>query len=464
MIPRRTALLGAAVVAALGSVAAFAGPGPVPTPTYGATPTLVSVPVRTSAFPVYDARGHKTGTAKWRISPAGGNCCETFITGAPTGRIYEAGGTYPWYTDDQGKHWYEVKFTVPDPAWTADNAKTVAGGEGATLIGPGGILYGVTWDPYSGDHLQSYTYTPQNRTWTVGENPVHSPVWDRPWLVYAKGPFVVNGTKVNGLLDAQGGTVNKDLENFSTDGIDYSNAHSVSNDESSEGSAGRITVPVVSNPAADWWQPNFLAADWGVLPLNAGGLLRFDGGSSCPVARINPADGNWQCGTSPAQFRGVVRQDSRGYLTEVYPLGSQQLAFATSRDGGLTWSTITLQAPAGTGATLETPNLFTVIANGKLKQAVVSSRWDDAAGNGHDIVFRIDESKSTPSLTKIYALGKGDLNTGNDVSSVTAPRFDYESIALLPNGKIAVTFDDSSCLQPTTRDPNHRSPEVAILV
>jgi len=44
------------------------------------------------------------------------------------------------------------------------------------------------------------------------------------------------------------------------------------------------------------------------------------------------------------------------------------------------------------------------------------------------------------------------------------PRFDYETIALLPNGKIAVTFDDSSCLQPTTRDPNHDSPEVAILV
>jgi hypothetical protein len=463
MISRRTALLGAAVVAALGSAAAFAGPGPTPVPTYGATPTPMPEQVRVSAFPTYDAHGHKTGTAKWRISPAGGNCCETFVTASPNGRLYEAGGTYPWYTDDQGKHWYEVKFTLPDPAYTVDGAKTVAGGEGATVIGEDGTLYGVTWDPYSGDHLQSYTYTPQNRTWTVGENPVHSGFWDRPWLVYAKGPFVVNGTKVNKLLDAQGGTVNKDLENFSTDGLDYTNVHSVSNDEAAT-PAGRISIPVVHNPAADWWQPNFLPADWAIMPLNAGGLIRYDGGSGCPIARVNPANGSWQCGTSPVRLRGVVRQDSRGYLTEVYPMGSGQLALSTSRDGGLTWSTITLTPPAGTGATLETPNLYTVVANGKLKQAVVSARWDDAGSHGHDIVFRIDESKPTPKVSKIYAVGKGDLDTGNDVTSVTQGRFDYESIALLPNGKIAVTFDDSSCFQPTTRDPNHRSPEVAILV
>jgi hypothetical protein len=461
---RRLAMLGACLTAALGSAAAFGTTAPTaPAPTYGATPTLVPVPVRVSAFPTYDAAGHKSGTAKWRISPAGGNCCETFVSGAPTGRLYESGGTYPWYTDDQGKHWYEVKFAVPDVPQTVDNAKTIAGGEGATVVGPDGTLYGVTWDPYNGDHLQAYTYTPQTRTWQVSEAPLHSPAFDRPWLAYAKGPFTVNGSKSAQLLDAQGGTLTKDIENFSPDGLDYSDARSVSNDESGE-TPTRITVPVVRNPAADWWQPDFLPGDWSVLPLNAGGLLRFGDSSSCPVARVNPADGAWQCGTTPGHFQGVVRQDSRGYLTQVYPLGNSALALATSRNGGLTWSTTTLTPPAGTGAHLETQSLYTVIANGKLKQAVVSARWDDAKNNGHDIVFRVDESAPTPKLVKTYAVGKGDINTGNDVSSVTAPRFDYETIALLPNGKIAVTFDDSSCLQPTTRDPGHRSPEVAILV
>ncbi|MDQ1697667.1 MAG: hypothetical protein QOJ03_3020, partial [Frankiaceae bacterium] len=43
-------------------------------------------------------------------------------------------------------------------------------------------------------------------------------------------------------------------------------------------------------------------------------------------------------------------------------------------------------------------------------------------------------------------------------------RFDYESVALLPDKHIAVSFDDSTCMQPTLRDSTKRSPEVAILV
>jgi hypothetical protein len=62
-----------------------------------------------------------------------------------------------------------------------------------------------------------------------------------------------------------------------------------------------------------------------------------------------------------------------------------------------------------------------------------------------------------------YLVGKGDINTANDVTGSAGYRFDYESVALFPDGRIAVTFDDSTCLQPTTRDPGHRGPEVAIL-
>ena len=162
--------------------------------------------------------------------------------------------------------------------------------------------------------------------------------------------------------------------------------------------------------------------------------------------------------------RGIVRQDSRGYLTEVYPNGTSELVLATSRDGGVHWSTTTLRPPAGVAQKLETTSLVNVIANGKLKQAVVSSRWDDAAHHGHDMVFRVDISKAKPRLDRTYLVGKGDIQTGNDVTSVTMPRFDYESVVLLPDGNIAVTFVDSTCLQPTTRDPKHDSPEVAILI
>jgi hypothetical protein len=99
-----------------------------------------------------------------------------------------------------------------------------------------------------------------------------------------------------------------------------------------------------------------------------------------------------------------------------------------------------------------------------LHQAVVSARFDDAKGNGHDMVFRVDTGRSKPRLTATYVVGKGDLNTANDVTGSAGYRYDYESVALLPDGKIAVSFDDSTCIQPTLRDSTHRSPEVAILL
>src|SRR3954452_10863353 len=203
MTGRRVAAA-AALTVSLGSASAFAGlTGPAPLPTSGATPTKVSLPVRTSSYAVYDAKGHKSGTARWRISPADGNCCETYVSSTRSGRVVESGGTYPWYTDDRGKHWYQVKFDIPDQN---DNGQAIAGGEGATVVGPHGDIYGVTWDAYSGDHFQAYRYVAQTNTWAVSEVVMKSPAYDRPWLTYAKGSFVLDGKKTTQVLVSTGGT------------------------------------------------------------------------------------------------------------------------------------------------------------------------------------------------------------------------------------------------------------------
>jgi len=459
----RLAAAGACLAVGFGTAASY-GLGPGPVPSTGATPTLVKVPVRVSAYPVYDGKGRRIGTAKWRISRAGGNCCETYVTATRTGRIVESGGTYPWYTDDQGRHWYEVKFDIPDQN---DNGPTVAGGEGASVLGPDGSVYGVTWDAYSGDHLQAYSYRPQTKAWSVSEVVMKTPFYDRPWLTYAQGPFVLNGTKVSHLLDVTGGGITKDIDTFSSDGQDYSQPSFVYGDEQTSGMGPKVRIPVTRNLAADWWQPH---PGTGTLPLSGGGVLRFNNSEDvtstkgCPVTRLNPANSAWQCVSVVGQLKGIVRQDSRGYLTEVYTTGTSSLTLATSRDGGVHWSSIALRPPAGVANRLETSSLVNVVANGQLRQAVVSSRWDDAAHHGHDIVFRVDTSQAKPRVARTYLVGKGDVQTGNDVTSVTMPRFDYESVALLPDGRIAVSFVDSTCLQPSTRDPQHDSPEVAILV
>src|SRR4051812_19396358 len=341
----------AALTVALCSATAFAGlTGPAPLPTSGATPTKVAVPVRTSSYAVYDARGHKAGTARWRISPAGGNCCETYVSSTRSGRIVESGGTYPWYTDDRGKHWYQVKFEIPDQN---DNGKAIAGGEGATVIGPHDDIYGVTWDAYSADHLQAYRYTAQTKKWDVSEVVMKTPFYDRPWLTFVRGSFTLpSGGHTRQLLDVTGGGITKDVDTFSADGLDYGDPSFFFGDEQRT-ATGRFAVKVARNRDADYWQPH---PGTGTLPLNGGGVLRFynkedvTSTRGCAVARLMP-DSVWQCVKMPAKFQGVVRQDSRGYLVEAYPApGNGSLVLATSRDGGVHWARTTLAPPRARAA------------------------------------------------------------------------------------------------------------------
>jgi hypothetical protein len=476
MHSRRGASVLAVLIASSVATLAVAGPLP-PAPVSGATPVRVTLPVTTAAYPVYGPNGRRTGSATWRTSTAGGNCCETYVSATPTGRIVESGGTYPWYTDDRGRTWYQVRFDLPDQN---DNGKLVAGGEGATVIGSGGDVYGVMWDAYSGDHLQSYRYDAQTGRWQVSEVVMKTPFYDRPWLTYARGPITLDGTRTRQVLDVTGGGITKDVDTLSADGLDYGDPSFFYYDE-------RITdpvpfrVPVVRNPDADWWQPHPGA---GTLPLSGGGVLRFatgeyyTGDRPCDVARLDPATAAWQCVTTRSRFAGVVRQDSRGFLTEVYPGPMKQpglldsgpadgphwLVLRTSRDGGLHWRTLLLRPPRGAGTMLETPEHFDVVANGRLRQAVVSARFDDAAGHGQDMVFRVSTASARPRLLATYLVGKGDVVTANDASGSAGYRFDYSSVTLLPDGTIATSFDDSTCLDPGVRDSTHRSPQVAVLL
>lgn len=463
MSRRRHVALGLVAATAIGSLSGFAAAGPVPpTPVTGATPQAVALPVHTSTYAAFDRHGRRT-SASWRISTAGGNCCETYVTATPSGRVVESGGTYPWYTSDEGRHWYEVKFDLADQN---DNGPTIAGGEGATVVGAGGNVYGVTWDAYSGDHLMAYRYTAQTNNWQVADVVMKSPFYDRPWITYAKGPFTLDGAKTKQILDSTGGGITKDVDTFSPDGLDYSDPSYFAHDEA-QSSTTNFRIKVVRNPDADWWQPY---AWTGTLPLTDGGVLRFlntddvTGDSPCDIARLDPANSTWQCVKIPGTFQpGIVRQDSRGYLTNVYSVdGGSALALATSRDGGLHWSTTKLRPPGPTRH-LETSSLFDAVANGRLGQAVVSARFDDAKGLGQDYVFRVDISHKKPAPLMTYLVGKGDLNTANNVLGSLGDRFDYASVTLLPDGRIAVSFDDSTCKQPSTRNPGHHGPQVAIL-
>lgn len=418
-------------------------------PSVVSTPTVVPFPVHNirRSYPVYGPSGRLVGHASWLVTPAGGNCCEDYVAAQPNGRLLSFGGTYPMYSNNQGRTWYEVK-----PATPLNN------GEGAIVAGPNGEIAGIGWDAYSGDHLQAFRYDPINHSWRVAEVLLKNPFFDRPWITVARGPFRINGRTYPWIYIVRGGTENKDPELLSTDGLTYTQFTSQVLDEMQSARDSHRFVPVKHDALADYWA----AHPWaGTIPLSGGGLLQItqpnDGDfASCPVSDLERSTSTWSCSafsppsistwTKTSAVCCQVRQDSRGWLSDVVPASpstSHRLLYLLSVNGGRSWSRPLALIPPK-GGTLEAGNLYNVVVNGRLGLAAVSARFDNAAGDGQDQVFVVDVAHRRPRLLYTLLLGKGDAQTANDVSGSAGDRMDYATVAILPNGRLAASFDDST--------------------
>ena len=447
---QQSALILTTIALALaGSLAGAVTPDPAPTLVTAGTVSQFAAPPIVRRYAVYDAAGKLTRTAAWRVTAAGGNCCEDYVVAEPGGRLITFGGTYPMYSDDQGLTWYEVK-----PATILNN------GEGAIVAGPDGDIAGIGWDAYSGDHLQSFHYDPSTRQWSVGEVPLKEPFFDRPWITIARGPWTINGQTYPYIWLVHGGTDIKDPELLSVDGLHYSYLSSPSLDEMSAAS-GAVSIRATRNDLADYWSPHPSA---GTVPLSGGGLLQVtqphDGDhAKCAVSQLQQQSGVWQCvpfsppgissWTSTSQVCCQLRQDSRGWLSDVVAPAEgtnktvTKLQYYLSVDAGRHWSKPAMLRPPR-GGTLEGDNFYNYVVNGRLGIAAISARFDDANQLGQDMVFVVDVSHPQPKLLYTMILGLGDLQTANDVSGAERDRFDYASVAILPNGAIAASFDDST--------------------
>lgn len=81
---------------------------------------------------------------------------------------------------------------------------------------------------------------------------------------------------------------------------------------------------------------------------------------------------------------------------------------------------------------------------GSLGLAAVSVRArDDAEGVERDFVYKFDVRGPQPALLRTYDLGLGDLVTGANGVLSTDPRFDFASIVMFPDGRVAVSFMDT---------------------
>ena len=412
--------------------------------------SVVSPPVSQASYGGVDygrrasTKDDRAMTTTWRVVEETGNCCETYLTTTSGGRLFDFGGRYVYFTDDRGLTWRRVEPLAP-----------LLNGEGAIVAAPGGDVLGVEWDAYSGDHLQFYKFEADSQQWLYTEMPVHEPFYDREWIGVAPGPITIDGQTHEYVSFVKGG-VPKEIWFYSTDGVNYTAVTSKDVGRLLSGSSVQGALPTALNAASDWIQPN---TNSGVTELGAGELLAspdFLGGWSL----LDGDTFTWSDYTFPdgSEPEGLFQVDSTGRVHNVIPSADRSaFEYRTSDDGGATWKSLTVRLPRN-----HSINEIDFRANRAAGVAAVAMRAHDAvSGNDQDLVYKLDITGVGSRLTRLYEIGLGDMSA---VAGVGNPvRFDFESVTVFADGRVAVSFLDSTT---TMHHPIHGTegpaPAVAI--
>jgi hypothetical protein len=82
-------------------------------------------------------------------------------------------------------------------------------------------------------------------------------------------------------------------------------------------------------------------------------------------------------------------------------------------------------------------------------------------GNDQDFAYKLNIATSQPSLVRRYTIGKGD--TGSAAGVGNSVRMDFQTIAILPDGRLALSFLDSTTHYPSpTTGAEQTRPALAI--
>jgi hypothetical protein len=406
-----------------------------------ATVVDITRPVSTASYATVDYSKHKTGKTTWRAVQGTGNCCENYLTVTKAGRLLDFGGTYVDFSDDRGLHWKQVQPATP-----------LVNGEGTLDLAPNGDVIAIGWDPYSGDHLQAFKYEAFSGKWWWMEQPLHTPFYDREWVTVVPGPFSIDGSTYPYVSFLKGGYPLKEAWLYSTDGLQYTNVSSKFVDDAQNGAkSGPLATAKLTT--ADWTQGNTNA---GVTALGAGGVLAapdIDGWSL-----LDPASLTWSGYQFPQNVdpQGLFQVDSAGRIHNVV-YSSSAFDYRLSSDGGRTWKTV--HVPLPDGFTVDQIDFRANKAAGV--GAVAIHALNGATGNDQDFVWKFSISGSAPVLQRRYTVGLGDVGSaagvGNDV------RMDFQTVAILSDGRVAVSFLDSTTHYPSpTTGAEQPRPAIAI--
>lgn len=447
-IDRRTVLrsFGVAGLSALATDAASVATAETGT-RLDADVTTVEKPTRIREYPTVDLDGDRTGSQTWRVVRETGNCCENYLAAAPDGALYDAGGMYVFESPDDGETWRRVAPSTPWPQ-TA---------EGVVQAAPNGDIVAIDWNPYSGDRLVAFKYDADDGAWFYNEVPLKTPFYDREWFAVLPGPFTVNGEEWPYLVLMKGGYPFDDAVLYaSVDGLNYTIATNRTVDSEANGDVARYLDDVPAADILDWTQPISVS---GFTPLGDGRCLTDEtafsaragfteiGANHCLLRDDPDGNVNWYGFDTPAGLpEGRFLADSRGYLHAVNFESATTFVYRYSTDGGRNWTEHRHDLPGN--YEVREGMLWDFKVHGGLEIAAVSVHaTDPEAAVDRDMVFRFTDvvPGSDPSVEVLY-LGKADVSYVVGVS--TSERYDFTTLAILPDGRVAVSYADSESPNP----------------
>ena len=371
--------------------------------------------IRMESYPSTDFSGEAPveGTTDWRVVHGTGNAAELWLHSTPEGRLYDFGGRYLNYSDDEGETWKSVRSLEP-----------MVNGEGSVVMAPNGDIVGVTWDPYSGDNVWTFKYVAAEQKWYYQRDPFRTPFWDRPGIDVIPGDFTTpTGEKVSYITLIKG--FPHELWKYSYDGLNYPFTISKAVDGATTTKISEW-LDVKADPSFDWIQP---------LPVLGGSVTPLGGGKGVfGSLMFSGADMRWHRFSLPEgqMVGGMTQTDSQGRIHNVARSGTDAV-YRMSTDGGRTW-TEELALPGINPGELK--------ANAAAGVAVVSG-----VNGTQDVLYKLDITGDAPTILKHYVIGDGQDCRCQGVGFYGAQgghRFDFHSAAILPDGRVAVSFMDST--------------------
>lgn len=402
-------------------------------------------------FPSFDAQGRAAGKARWRVVTSTGNCCENYITSTPGGRLLDMGGTFIRFSDNLGKEWKEVR-----------SISRTLSGEGALSPAPGGDVVGVTWDPYSGDHAIAFKYDAELESWTHSEAVLKTPFFDRPWFAVIPGPFTFGTIEAEYITILRGGWPSKDVMYISYDGLNYFQASQHETQSTTEAPIERW-LDFKPTDYLDWVQPNTSTGvtaipGIGALSWNSGGGMLAVGATETGFLMEAP-EADWDPFVLPnGKFPdGNYLADSRGRLHRFSPDRNEKgvakaFKYHVSSTGGRDWTTVRIPLPER-----HYIEDYDFKVNAKLGIAAIAihahrNEKKESKEADQDLVYELDITRDKARLERLYYVGAGDANVGRGLGS--SLRFDFATIAIMPDRTIVTSFVDKA----------HTSPALAFLL